>query len=154
MKNTARAYPIHTWRCNPVRFLGMLLLPLSIWIVTGCTSPAKIRKMNRLNLNRLKIEMSREEVLAVMKYPYRSEFIRMPDGEQLELLFYHTDLKNPDGAITDDELTPVVLVDDKVVGWGWILLNRYRLFKTGEPQQQPSTNPEDIREEIGGYKLY
>jgi BRCT domain type II-containing protein len=34
----------------------------------------------------------------------------------LELLYYHSDFKTPDGAVTDGELTPVVLLGGKVIG--------------------------------------
>ena len=50
-----------------------------------------------------------------MKRPYRSETLSLSSGKRLELLYYHTDLKTPDGAVTDDELTPVVLIEDKVI---------------------------------------
>ena len=74
--------------------------------------------MNSRNLGRLKIEMSREQVLADLKEPYRSKTMLMQNVEFMELLNYHTDLKSLDGAVTDDELTPIVLIDGRVIGWG------------------------------------
>jgi hypothetical protein len=35
-----------------------------------------------------------------------------------ELLLYYTNKKLADGAITDDELTPLVVMDGKLDGWG------------------------------------
>ena len=50
--------------------------------------------------------------------PWRVEAYKA-DGKTFNVLFYYTDRKAADGAITDDELTPIVLVDGKVQGWGW-----------------------------------
>ena len=66
--------------------------------------------------------MKREKVLKVMKHPYRMGTMTMPEGEVMELLYYHTDLKRDDGVETDDELTSIVLINDRGIGWGWILL--------------------------------
>lgn len=44
-------------------------------------------------------------------------------GSALEVLYYYTDVKRQDGAITDDELTPLVLKDGSLDGWGWSYLN-------------------------------
>jgi len=65
------------------------------------------------------------------------------------LLFYYTDLKAADNAITDDELTPVVLMDNKVVGWGWTLLRRYRAEQHPQRSGKPQGGVQDIREQVG-----
>ena len=53
--------------------------------------------------------------------PYRTETIS--DGEKtLEVLYYYTDIKRNDGAITDDELTPLVFDNGRLIGWGWSFL--------------------------------
>ena len=79
--------------------------------------------------------MSKNDVLKTMgtrtKYtielrvtnPWRTETLKGKDGKFHEELFYYTDIKKRDGAITDDELTPIVLKDGKVIGWGWGFLN-------------------------------
>ena len=41
------------------------------------------------------------------------------DGVKYEALFYYTGGTGPEGGITDQQLTPVLLENDKVVGWGW-----------------------------------
>ena len=38
------------------------------------------------------------------------------------MLFYYTDVRTKDDKITDDELTPVVLREGKVVGIGYPFL--------------------------------
>jgi hypothetical protein len=55
--------------------------------------------------------------------PYRVETMKGKDDQLYEILFYYTDIKKRDDAITDDELTPIVLKDGKVVGYGWSFLN-------------------------------
>ena len=42
--------------------------------------------------------------------PYRTEASRTADGASVEILFYYTDQKVSDGAITEDELTPLVII--------------------------------------------
>ena len=39
-----------------------------------------------------------------------------------EVIYYVTDVKNDDGAITDDELTPLVFDEGNLIGWGWSFL--------------------------------
>jgi len=54
--------------------------------------------------------------------PFRIETLEGKDSV-LEVLYYYTDLQKEDGAITDDELTPLVLRNDRLVGWGRSSLN-------------------------------
>lgn len=63
------------------------------------------------------------EATRLINNPYRVETLKGKDGQIHEVLFYYTDIKKHDGAITNDELTPIVLLDDKVVAWGWGFLN-------------------------------
>ncbi len=44
-------------------------------------------------------------------------------GKSYEILYYYTDVKRWDDAITDDELTPVILENGKLMGWGQALLD-------------------------------
>lgn len=53
--------------------------------------------------------------------PWRVEMYEA-GGSIWEILFYYTDVKRSDGAITDDELTPLVLKDGELDGWGWSYL--------------------------------
>ena len=90
-----------------------------------------------------------------MKRPYRSETLSLSNGKRLEFLYYHTDLKTPDGAVTDDELTPVVLIEDKVIGWGWILVRRFKEEKGSQVlplEEEKETR--DIRQDIEKIDMY
>jgi hypothetical protein len=105
---------------------------LLVSLILGCTSASEqIRIKNRENLLRLSIGMGKFEVLQIMgtqtvesiNNPYKVETPKGEDGALYEVLFYHTELKNKDGLISDDELTPIVFKDDKLIGWGWAFLN-------------------------------
>jgi len=106
-------------------------------IVVGCSSTAQeIRFNNRENLSLLELGMSKRGVLDIMgteafltdvaiNNPYRTESFTAENGTLVEILFYYTDVKQDDNATTDDELMPIVLEDDALIGWGWTCLNRH-----------------------------
>lgn len=118
-----------------------------ISLLIGCTAYMsqqleEVRVNNRTRLNDLELGFTKGKVLEVMgestdtlksnqlrdsgtpnerviiNNPYRSSAFTK-SGTQIEILLYYTDLKSNDGAITDDELTPIILIDGKVAGWGW-----------------------------------
>lgn len=95
----------------------------------------QVRATNRENLKQLSIGMNKSDVLTIMSTetiktrsnrtinnPYRSEILKGKD-KTLEVLYYYTDLKKADNAITDDELTPLVFDSGKLIGWGWSFLD-------------------------------
>ena len=110
-----------------------IILVVSI-LISGCTSLSEIRADNRQKLTGLSIGMSKQDVLGkmgtktvgaqntVVTNPYRTEMYRS-NGHVFELLLYYTDIKKSDGAITDDELTPLIIMDGKLDGWGWSYWN-------------------------------
>ena len=94
---------------------------------------------NKENINKLVIGMSKKDVLLTMgtqtvysefsspiPNPYRSEAYKNRQGITFEILYYYTDLVKRDGIITDDELTPLILRNDKLAGWGWTFLEEIR----------------------------
>lgn len=106
-------------------------------LVAGCTSSLdRVRTANRRNLLKLSVGMTKKQALAIMgnksgggrfgeptvNSPYKSEILQ---GEEktFEVLYYYTDIKsaiyaaNP-AVVTDDELTPLVFDDGKLIGWG------------------------------------
>jgi hypothetical protein len=114
---------------NAIIFLFLIISFL------GCTSLEGIRATNRENLMKLSIGITKNKTLQIMgtetqnvfsdviTNPYRSEILKGKDGGIYEVLFYYTDIKKQDGAITDDELTPLVFKENKLIGWGWSFLN-------------------------------
>lgn len=114
-----------------MKFVPILL----ILFLTSCASLDVIRSNNRQNLIKLSPGLSKSEVLTLMgtkkvtsddgtviTNPYRNETAKTDNGQMCEILFYYTDIKREDGAITDDELTPLVFMDGKLTGWGWSYL--------------------------------
>ncbi|MDT8436447.1 MAG: DUF3192 domain-containing protein [Gemmatimonadota bacterium] len=78
--------------------------------------------------------------------PHRSQTWLTESGEW-EVLYYYTRLLEDDGRVGDEELTPVVLRDGTVVGWGWSFwtdeIRRHDLpaplpERDGEPEAFPS----------------
>jgi hypothetical protein len=105
----------------------------------GCsvTSYAEARAQNRQKLVYLESGMTKSQVLSVMgtepieiginhdviNNPYRTEMYK--SGEHsIEVLLYYTDLKSNSSVynmrIQEDELTPLVIVDGELDGWGWL----------------------------------
>ena len=94
-------------------------------------TPQQVRTMNKERLNELEIGMSKDEVLIIMgtkrfsiesspftiENPFRIE-VQSSDKNIYRVLYYYTDLVKADGFITDDELTPVILKNNNLVGWG------------------------------------
>jgi hypothetical protein len=54
----------------------------------------------------------------LIRSPYRTASLEN-NGVRYEALFYYTGGTGPEGGITDQQLTPVLLGNDKLVGWGW-----------------------------------
>jgi hypothetical protein len=116
----------------------------------------QFRVDNKKNLDRVAVGMTRMEVESVMgngraggglpevafgrvqylavRNPMRVENVMANDGSAYHVLFYYTDVRTLDDKVTDDELTPVVLRDDKVAGIGYGFLGtrapKYAQFTT------------------------
>ncbi|MTI87491.1 MAG: DUF3192 domain-containing protein [Balneolaceae bacterium] len=116
--------------------IGLILVLITL-VFSSCKSLDDVRTKNRENLIHLEQGMSKQEVLDLMgtetqktyagdftmptgkiNNPYRVEMYNA-DSSTFEILFYYTDVKSTDDAITDDELTPIVLRDNSLVGFGW-----------------------------------
>ena len=121
-------------------------LALLCFVLVGCaTTLSDVITPNRESLLKLSVGMSKEEVTNIMpkgkgtvipfagpytgligrgitiNNPYRSETLQGKD-KTFEVLYYVTDVKKDDNAITDDELTPLVFDNGKLMGWGWSFL--------------------------------
>ena len=111
-------------------FLVSLMMPgcSSDWTDPGegtLTGPGDVR-----------VGMTRQEVVQAMleevqllqmsgrvTNPYSTRFLKNRDGESLEVMYYYTGMKKGDDLVTEDELVPIILKDDAVVGWGWETLS-------------------------------
>lgn len=115
--------------------------------VSGCATTGGIRADNQAHLLALRPGMTQDQVLAVMgtkkrkgiddhgtqqiiANPYRTESYKA-GGSTWLVLFYYTDIKSSGEAITDDDLTPLVLKDGTLDGWGWMywkdVIRRYEI---------------------------
>ena len=109
--------------------------------LSGCSSiyldtSDLLRDQNKENLKKLSIGQPKELVMDLMgkepskgvfmwiDNPYRSDVLTGKDSKIYEVLYYYTDLKTRDDKITDDELTPVVMQDGKLIGWGYPFLDQ------------------------------
>lgn len=124
-----------------IAYLFVMLL-----LMSGCATPLHQKiAPNRENLLKLSIGISKEETIKIMgtkafstysqgnvlgipsyltiTNPYRSEILQGKDNKTFEVIYYVTDVKNDDNAITDDELTPLIFDNSKLIGWGWSFLN-------------------------------
>jgi hypothetical protein len=54
----------------------------------------------------------------MIQSPYRTAALE-GGGVRYEALFYYTGGISADGRITDGQVTPVLIGDGKLVGWGW-----------------------------------
>jgi hypothetical protein len=124
---------------------------LSLFALAACSTLMvdpleQLRSSNKQNIAKVSPGMTRMEVESVMgheqaggglpevvfgrvqylrvKNPMREEQVKGGDGADYLVLFYYTDLITRDDKITDDELTPVVFRDGKVVGVGYPFLKR------------------------------
>ncbi len=112
---------------------------LSVFIFStllfGCApSLMMVQAENRSKLNNISLGISKSEVLNIMgtstvkvaspvgwvyiNSPYRSETME-ESGKSYEILFFWTDTKKNASVVVDDDLTPIVLYNNKVVGYGW-----------------------------------
>lgn len=95
---------------------------------------------NRSRLNKLNLGMSKSDILDLMgtgtytitedepyiiipstltlSNPYNIETFQGASGKIYEVILYYAGIKKRDGVVTDDELIPIVLEDEKLVGWG------------------------------------
>jgi len=125
------------------------LLLCTVVLTAGCANLffdnlERMREDNKKNIAQLSVGMTRVELEKVMgngvaggtlgdivfgrlqhlraSNPMREERVSGPDGASYLVLFYYTDLRQRDDRITDDELTPVVLRDEKIAGFGYAYL--------------------------------
>lgn len=108
------------------RLIIVSLLAVSLFVFSCAPGQrGMIVRTNRMNLLKLSVGMTKQEVLDIMgtkavrgiNNPYRIEAMMDKNGHVHEFLFYYTDDTVP-GRIADSEMTPLVIIDGKLVGWG------------------------------------
>jgi hypothetical protein len=59
----------------------------------------------------------------VLQNPYRTETL-IKKGKEFLVDYYLVGIQEPDGKVADDELVPLVFFKDKLIGTGWLFLNK------------------------------
>jgi hypothetical protein len=102
----------------------LIYFAIFIFIISmlGCAgSPIRTgweAEKNRSNMLKLKIGMSREQVLTLMGDPYKTESYHV-EGKSLEFWLYFTEGKNIyDRTLRDSNFTPLAFEDNTLTGWG------------------------------------
>lgn len=145
------------------RRTALAVLMLAAALTTGCPSKPYVVayesavSANRQKVEALKIGMTRAEVDAVMgsgelvhykkiqlRNPWRTDVLRLDDGRVQQVLYYVTNGYAWRGGRDQDQLTPVLLENGRVVGWGWAFVARDRpRYVSGPPDPSPSRNETD-----------
>ena len=116
------------------KLLGIIVLVLIFCnnsISDTVFTPQQVRTLNKEKLNELEIGMNENVVLMIMgsktikiesapftiENPFKTE-IYSNDIDVYKILYFYTDLVKRDGFITDEELTPIIFKNNKLIGWG------------------------------------
>ena len=107
----------------------VIVMSMVAVFLTGCYLYSLQAPRNRDNLNKLEVGMTKEQILQIMGKPYRRE----AEGQD-EWLLYVTEAP----LQRDSDLTPLLIEDGKLVGWGknyWTTKEqRYELHEGQELQ--------------------
>ncbi|MDD5561707.1 MAG: DUF3192 domain-containing protein [Candidatus Omnitrophica bacterium] len=156
-----------------MRRSGFLLLMVAL--LSGCATmtASRFTANNRMSLAHLSRGMSKAKALALMRSgvsvytcdqvssrkpvrvtinnPYSTEIIE-PYGRVLEVIYYATGLNN-NCLITDDELTPLVFEDNKLIGWGKNflsgLLSADKVPIQAQVEQKPQAQQKELTPDSG-----
>lgn len=131
----------------------IIIVVLIMATLTGCraTTLSQVRFENKRKLSNIRLGMSEQEVLKIMgtkpikaysrggeeigiiNNPYKSEIIEREE-HKLKVLYYYTQIRHSDGVIGLDELTPLVIEDEKLIGVGWgsfeDIAKKYKMLKS------------------------
>jgi len=129
------------------------LLFLFLFCASGCMTPtvkSDITEVNLENLSKLSVGMTKRQVSKVMKdkvfrlgglylsptgayfspmwtikNPCKVETVQGNDGKPLDVRYYVISSKSRLKEIPDEEMTPLVFEDEKLIGWGWEFLQAH-----------------------------
>lgn len=104
-----------------------------ILVVSGCgCDRSNTPDQSEIGPGGVRLGMTRQEVAQVMldevqllqmsgqvTNPYATRYVENFDGESLEVMYYYTGMRKGDDLVTVEELLPVILKDNAVIGWGW-----------------------------------
>lgn len=94
-------------------------------LFSGCSSmPWEEAARNIEHSKRLRVGMTKQEVLDVMGPPVSDELFSTPD-----VWYYFIQTVWMEGLTTEDECMPLVFEDGKLAGWGKLFYTHYRIEK-------------------------
>lgn len=80
---------------------------------------------NSIQIGKLKLGVTHKEILDLLGSPDISE-AKLVENEKVQVMFYRTQRKTPDGITTQDECTPLLFKNDVLIAFGE---NAYNQFK-------------------------
>lgn len=108
-----------------VSLSGCIVVGGGDWRDDNNSSWKKEQMNNKEVISQLEINDSRLSILEQLGAPSFSEaFIKGNDNYRI--LFYRTQHEHSDGETTKDETTPLVFINDSLVGWGMDALDLAR----------------------------
>lgn len=103
--------------------MRIFLIGFALCLAAGCSwIPLREERINIENSKRLRVGMTKNEVIAVMGEPLADEEFCKPD-----VWFYYIHCNWSDGLTTEDECMPLVFAKGRLVGWGNPFYARYRM---------------------------
>jgi hypothetical protein len=72
---------------------------------------------NKVQISRLKLGSTREEILALLGSPDITE-AKMQKDREIQVMFYRTQHIRADGVTTQDECTPLLFENERLIAWG------------------------------------
>jgi hypothetical protein len=79
---------------------------------------------NKVQISKLELGANRQEILTLLGSPDITEAKRTSNGN-LQVMFYRTQHRQSDGITTEDECTPLLFEDEKLIAWGDSAYQRY-----------------------------
>ena len=107
-----------------------IILVFFILLSFGCYTPQSEINKNTSNLSKLTTRMKDEEVIKVMGVPRLTEMHETLNGEPVIIYFYYTKKRWAYYSYTKDDMTPVVIENERLAGWGdEFYKNRVQTYK-------------------------
>lgn len=96
-------------------------LAVSVLVVLNGCAPFIVRK-NVENSKKLRVNMTKAQVLEVMGEPIKNEEYGSPN-----VWYYYVQTEWYDGRTTEDECIPLMFKNGKLAGWGWNYYEKERI---------------------------
>ena len=85
---------------------------------------------NRVQIAKLRVGTTRDEVLALLGSPDITEAKLLDDDNTIQVMFFRTQHVKADGLTTQDECTPLVFENQRLVAWGEGAYESFQMFES------------------------